>query len=159
MLVIHQHGTMMFKRVDLSKGYVKDIEKTCEVPNANLVRPIVQLYVEKKSTSEDPTGILLTGAHLWVISKGSTAYKTEQVPCETKRNVYTERTNCNPSYTHPRYIAKNYDSVVADSAEYTYFPMLRALNPNIKIYLYEAADATNHNNDVQWELAPLESPI
>ncbi|MGQ9455871.1 MAG: putative glycoside hydrolase [Armatimonadota bacterium] len=88
-------------------------------------------------------GVYIDGAHIYIKRLGSTSYEMREQPSPRLRSVSTVGVLYNPSLLDSLYIASNCDYVVLGmSSDYAWTKHLKALNPNIKLYLYQNSRPT-----------------
>lgn len=84
-------------------------------------------------------GIYVDGAHLYVRRAGSATYEKQQVPVPRNRSINTQNVFFHPSWTDIYKAASDHDVLVTHEEEYRIVPVLRRLNPQMKILIYQSA--------------------
>jgi hypothetical protein len=135
---------------------------TVAVPFTDNVQACVWVEVHGDLGKRRPT-IIFDGAHLTVQRKGKVV--TEEVPVTAKRAIRTIYTRWNPNNEDVAAAAARADELVLACEDYYKFvPKLRYYNPNIRIYLYQAAgtisdsravDSSGNQYDVTFSNCPL----
>jgi hypothetical protein len=88
-------------------------------------------------------GMYVDGAHLFVTRAGQTEPQRWEVPVSRNRSCRTLTMCRSKEEFDPYEAASNYDAIVLNESESRYIPLLRYLNPTIKIYLYESVTSTD----------------
>ncbi|MCX6344477.1 MAG: hypothetical protein NT018_05310 [Armatimonadetes bacterium] len=142
--------------VDLSAGFRDNVEFTLTVPNVTSVRPSISLFLNDRASTGKTTGILLSGAKVFVVRNGKTVVDNEEVPYTRNRTIQTNIVEWYNKSLPLSIAAKNYDHISAMASEYPYFPILRKLNPSIKIYIYQGGmDVNDHIRPARWCVTPF----
>lgn len=88
-------------------------------------------------------GMYVDGAHLFVTRAGQAEPQNWEVPVGRNRSCQTLKMCRRGEEFDPYEAASNYDAIVLDESDSKYIPLLRYLNPAIKIYLYESVTSTD----------------
>ena len=141
-------------QIDMSKGFVDNVSCTLDILYPTYVLPNIEIRLQKKTPTGKNPGILFTGARLWVQRKNSSQIMPEEaIPYTRNRTLQTQKSYSNVDSV--RYLAKNYDVATTNAWEYPVFPVLRKLNPNVKICLYQTTSAVESNEAVRWTISPF----
>lgn len=142
--------------VNMSKGYAENVSCELTMSGQYYVSPYIEMRLKKGPASSTVPGILFTGAHLWVQKSGSSTIRLEEeIPYSANRAMSTQKLCYGETYMPARYAAKNYDHIMVSAWDYPSFPLLRKLNPDVKLYLYQATGATESTNAARWCISPL----
>jgi uncharacterized repeat protein (TIGR01451 family) len=152
-----QHNTS--ETIDLSAGFVDNVEFTVSVPDAasiNYVRPSISLHLGTDTVPGETTGILLTGAKIFLRRNGSMVQDTEAVPYAKNRSIQTNVMGWYDRVMPVRAAARTYDYLCTMASEYPRFAALRKLNPEMKIYIYQGGmDANDSARAARWCVSPF----
>lgn len=123
------------------KARITDLSSTLTVE--------IMIAVDQGTKGHTP-GIYVDGAHVYVKRSGDTVNQTAEIPALRNRAIKTIKMFYS-SLTHDEYfVANNYDYVVmsdlSDSHPYSAIAAMKAINPNIKVYLYKSANVVLNNN-------------
>lgn len=83
-------------------------------------------------------GIYVDGARCYVRRAGSTSDEQRYVPVLRDRTINTQNVFFHENWTDIYAAAREHDVLVTHEDEYAYVAVLKALNPGIKVYLYQS---------------------
>lgn len=108
------------------------------IPNG-LSRVTLSIYIQVSGNlGAAQPGIYVDGAHCYVRRDGSAGDEMRHVPVLRDRIVNTQNVFFHEAWTDIYAAARDHDVLVTHENEYEYVPVLRAFNPNIKVYLYQS---------------------
>ena len=128
--------------VDLSRGYKTNVEFGPDVPNVKSVKPCIQLYIGANTTPGKTTGILLSGARIYVKRNGTNVVD-ETAPYTRNRSIQTNTDLWDSTTLPQRTAARSFDYITTGASGYPYFSILRKLNPGVKIFIYQGGTTAN----------------
>lgn len=92
-------------------------------------------------------GIFVGGAHLYVKRAGSADYEKWEIPAPRQRGIKTQNVFFHSGWTDIYAAARDYDVITTHEEEYCNIGVLRRINPQIKVYLYQSGSACLDKRD------------